>query len=221
MYAGEDFVVSGLPAGKIGLPVLVTRNGELAIRSVTDGDGKPARVNGRYYILTGKSRSNTETPVFDTYVQNGRDENFSAYQNFEMKGDARYARQLFLTFPITGLNAEDPVLLSLYCTENERNQPLVLAVDEVTENLSRSVTWSSRPSDAECIPISEMNVPGGTGYAVCDVSDCIRRAKSAGKARVTFRLAFADGDRNNMVRFQQGHDSYGTNPPALMQMKFK
>ena len=66
-----------------------------------------------------------------------------------------------------------------------------------------------------------MNVPGGTGYAVCDVSDCIRRAKSAGKARVTFRLAFADGDRNNMVRFQQGHDSYGTNPPALMQMKFK
>lgn len=220
-YAGHDFVASGLPAGKIGLPVQVTRNGELAIRSVTDGDGKPARVNGRYYILTGKSRSNTETPVFDTYVQNGRDENFSAYQNFEMKGDARYARQLFLTFPITGLNAEDPVLLSLYCTENERNQPLVLAVDEVTKNLSRSVTWSSRPSDAECIPVSEMNVPGGTGYAVCDVSDCIRRAKSAGKARVTFRLAFADGDRNNMVRFQQGHDSYGTNPPALMQMKFK
>lgn len=195
------------------LSLSVEKNTIIKPLTLVDADSKQGIVEGQACVIVNNRGLHKIFPVFDTYVQNGSQTDFSSYQSFEMKGDSRYEREIYIKFPLDNIT-KDVTFFAIYNTDNQNGSPVKLQLSVVREDLYPLLVWNTKPKDLQVC--GELSVEGTAGkYIGCDVSDIVNAYKKAGYNEIVFALRFKDGDRNNMIKFYQGHNCYDTESPML------
>lgn len=188
---------------------------------IKDAAGMSGYVTGNAHIIMKSNNRRFITPTFDTFTQVGKDADFSGYQYFEMKGDPRYEREMYLSFDLKSCNASNQALFFIYCAENEKQLPMILDVLSVDSfNLTSSLNYLNSPCQDKCTLLGKLNVPAKGGqYIGCNLGGIVRKYQDAGKITLNLKLKFSKGDESNMIRFVQGHSSTTDNAPKIFFVK--
>ncbi|MEA4935158.1 MAG: family 16 glycosylhydrolase [Paludibacter sp.] len=192
-------------------------NLQLKLSEVTDADGTPGFTTGDATVLVLNDKNQRLLPSFDTFIQPEQKEDFSSRLGLEIKGDKLYERQAYISFDITKVPSGKRSFLSLYCTKNDKKLPMKLSLQYVDVPVNAALRFINKPTDEKCIEIARMEVPADEKiYLGTELTNEINYLKQLGAKTMNLRLVYVEGEKTNMVSFQQGHGQVGTNPVQLI-----
>lgn len=217
---GENKVLENIKYKEIALTETVTQNTKIVLNRVTDASGLDGFVEGSASLLLNNKKNKYILPVFDTYVQPEQDEFFSARRNFELKGDPRFERQIYMTFRVADLPDAEKYLFYIYCARNEKEQPMTLSLQQIEGNISTRMMWFNKPADGRCREIGKMEVGAQSGSFIgMDITEWVKQRREAGESLLNLRLVYYDGEKTNLLVFPQGHEPSGKNAPRIVYVK--
>lgn len=92
-----------------------------------------------------------------------------------------------------------------------------LSLQYVDVPVNASLRFINKPADEKCIEITRMEVAAEEKfYLGAELTNEINYLKQLGAKTMNLRLVHVDGEKSNMVSFQQGHGQVGTNPVQLI-----
>lgn len=203
------------------LSIVPKENTVVRIMDVKDVDGKVGYVSGQANAAIVNNKQNFITPSFDTFTQVGKEIDCSEYQFFEMKGDPRYEREIYLSFDLTNAVPTDQALFFIYLNENQKQLPLDMDVFFVDSPvLTRPLTDSNKPLESQCAFLGKIEVPAVAGqYVGYNLGNLITNCLSKGKQKLHLKIRFARGDESNMALFYQGHGKTSEKGPKILFVK--
>lgn len=202
------------------LSVVPKENTDVRLLDVKDADGKSGTTSGNAFVAVTNAKLNFITPSFDTFTQLGREIDCSGYQFFELKGDPRYEREIYLSFDLTNVAHGDRAMFFIYQNENQKQIPFEMDLYAVeVPFLSKPLTANNKPLENQCSLLGKMKVPGVAGqYVGYDLSNLMVDYLSKGKKMLHLKLKFAQGDNSNMSLFYQGHGKMSEKGPKIIFM---
>lgn len=209
--------LTGILYKTIEITETASENLQLKLSEVTDADGTPGFITGDATVLVLSDKNQQLLPSFDTFIQPEQKEDFSGRLGLEIKGDKLYERQAYISFDITKVPSGKRSFLSLYCTKNDKKLPMKLSLQYVDVPVNASLRFINKPADEKCIEITRMEVAAEEKfYLGAELTNEINYLKQLGAKTMNLRLVHVDGEKSNMVSFQQGHGQVGTNPVQLI-----
>jgi len=214
---GVEKEVNGLNEPEFQIQETVSANTDIKITEVTDRDGASGYVGGSSTIIVMNDKTKKLLPTFDTFIQPKQTEDFSTRLGMELKGDPLYQRQAYMSFNVSLVPADKRSFLSLYLDKNEKKLPMVVSLQYVDVPLNSSLRFENKPTDERCIEITKITIPGDEKVFVgAEITNEVEYLKQLGAKTMNLRLVYHDGEKTNMISFQQGHAQVGSNPVQIL-----
>lgn len=217
---GEVKELKNIQENRITLSIVPKENTVVKLLEVKDAEGKSGAVFGEAFAIVMNVKQNFIVPSFDTFTTIGKDVDCSEYQFFEMKGDPRYEREMYLSFDLRNITPTDKALFFIYQNENQKQMPLELDVFAVeVPYLAKPLTTQNKPGDSECVLLGKMKVPAVAGqYVGYNLGSIVAEYLAKGKQTLHLKVKFAKGDESNMALFYQGHGKVSEKGPKIIFM---
>lgn len=219
---GVQKEIKGINEDKYTLEIQPKENTVIQLTDVKDADGKEGSIFGSASAVMDNKKQSMILPVFDTYVQKGKDTDFSNYRFFEMKGDRSYEREIFISFDLSqaALYAGQKALFFIYCSENEKQKPFTMDVLSIETDKSPLIAHFSDYDSSQLNRIGCIRVPAKVeNYVGCDISRIVAEYQKQGRRNLILKLKFASGDETNMAKFMQGHGQTSEKGPKIVFIK--
>lgn len=196
---------------------IVAQNTDIVITEVKDVNGDKGYVAGSSSIVVMDNKTQKLQPIFDTFIQPKQTEDFSTRLGLEIKGDHLYERQAYMSFDVSKIPEGKKCFLSLFVDKNQKKLPMVLSLQYVDVAIGSSLRYENKPMDEKCIEISKINIDGDEKFFVgAEITGEVAYLKQLGARTMNLRLIYYDGEKTNMVSFQQGHAQVGSNPVQIL-----
>lgn len=214
---GVQKELNGIRYNTVEITETAKENLQLKLSEVTDADGTPGFTTGDATVLVLSDKNQRLLPSFDTFIQPEQKEDFSGRLGLEIKGDKLYERQAYISFDITKVPSGKRSFLSLYCTKNDKKLPMKLSLQYVDVPVNAALRFFNKPADEKCIEITRVEIPADEKmYVGAELTNEINYLKQLGAKTMNIRIVYVEGEKTNMVSFQQGHGQVGTNPVQLI-----
>lgn len=217
MVNGVQKEVTGIKYKNMEITEKATENLQIKLSEVIDADGTSGFVTGEATVLVLDKKNQRLLPSFDTFIQPEQKEDYSGRLGLEIKGDKLYERQAYISFDISKIPTGKRGFIALYSTKNEKKLPMKVSLQYVDVPVNASLRFFNKPAEEKCIEITKLNIPADEEkYIGAELTNEINYLKKIGAKTMNLRLVYADGEKSNMVSFQQGHGQVGTNPVQII-----
>lgn len=215
---GEEKTVSGIKSNRYPIELQPKENTTVALIDVLDADNNKGTVLGQAFAVMANKKQLELSPIFDTYTQKGKELDFSNYQYFEMKGERAYEREIFMSFDLAeGVPSTGDALFFIYCSDNQKKEPLVMDVFSVDIDQSPLIAHTLNLTGESFTRLGSIEMGGETDkYVGCSLGNIVAKYLSEGRRYLILKLKYSQGNEFNMVKFLQGHGQTSTKGPKLV-----